>query len=215
MTSRGGFRKPPQISDKGKKQLLITGDIMRFNILKMLCFIFLLTACTAVQTEYRNADDSRSWNSYYSEEVTVLTEPDGACVFYQGEYVGTSPVTFKTRLLKYKVYQSGTYKESYRYNPSFDTKKNYERVSGTYWKEPYAGITGGYKVEVFKEGYLPNDIFVYIKENDQTFKEAFRNVKPPARYGLQTSNIGNRKLHISLTPIPAYSHSPSIAQQQQ
>lgn len=215
MTSRGGFRKPPQIGDGRKKRLLITGDFMRYNILIMLCLIFELTACTAVQTEYRNVDDSRSWNSYYSEEVTVLTEPNGACVFYQGEYVGTSPITFNTRLLKYKVYQSGTYEESYRYNPLFDTKKNYKRASGTYWKEPYVSITGGYKVEVFKEGYLPNDIFVYIKENDQTFKEAFRNVKPSARYGLQTSYIGNRKLLISLTPSPASSQSASIAQQQQ
>ena len=76
-------------------------------------------------------------------------------------------------------------------------KKNYERASGTYWKEPYAGITGGYKVEVFKEGYLPNDIFVYIKENDQTFKEAFRNLKSPAKHGPQTSYTGKRKLTIS------------------
>ena len=195
---------------------------MRYNILIMLCLVFELTACTAVRTENRNVgdpenrnvDDSRSWNSNYSEEVTVLTEPNGACVFYQGEYVGTSPITFKTRLLEYKVYQSGTYKESYRYDPLFDTKKNYERASRTYWKEPNARITGGYKVEVFKEGYLPNEVTVYIKENDQTFNEAFRNGKP-ARYGAQTSYVGNRKLNISLTPSPASSQSSFIAQQQQ
>ena len=185
----------------------------------MLCLIFELTACTAVQTgyrtEYRNVDDSRSWNSYYSEEVTVITEPSGACVFYQNEYVGTSPITFKTRLLKHKVNQSGTYKESYRYNPLFDAKENYERASETSWKEPMAWITGGYKVEVYKEGYLPNEVTVSIKANEQTFKEAFRNVKSPAvRDGLQTSYTGNRELLISLTPSPASSQSSSIAQQQ-
>jgi hypothetical protein len=183
----------------------------------MLYIIFGLSSCTAVQTgyrtEYRNVDDLRSWNSYYSEEVTVITEPSGACVFYQNEYVGTSPITFKTRLLKHKVNQSGTYKESYNYNPLFDTKKNYERASETSWKKPMAWITGGYKVEVYKEGYLPNEVTVSIKANEQTFKEAFRNVKPPAEYGLQTSYTGNRKLLISLTPSPASSQSSSIAQQ--
>ena len=190
---------------------------MRYKILIMLYIIFGLSACTAVQTgyrtEYRNVDDSRSWNSYYSEEVTVITEPSGACVFYQNEYVGTSPITFKTRLLKHKVNQSGTYKESYNYNPLFDTKKNYERASETSWKKPMAWITGGYKVEVYKEGYLPNEVTVSIKANEQTFKEAFRNVKPPAKHGLQTSYTGNRKLLISLTPSPASSQSSSIAQQ--
>jgi len=188
---------------------------MRYNILIMLCLIFELTACTAVQTEYRNVDDSRSWNSNYSEEVTVLTEPNGACVYSQGEYVGTSPITFKTGLVEYKVYQFGTYKESYKNDPLFGAKKNYERASGTYWKEPKARITGSYTVRVFKEGYLPNEVTVYIKENDQTFDEAFRNVKPPARYGLQTSYIGNRKLIIPLTPSPASLQSALDAQQQQ
>jgi len=81
-------------------------------------------------------------------------------------------------------------------------------------EEPNAWITGGYKVEVFKEGYLPNQVNVYIKENDQTFNEAFRNGKP-ARYGTQTSYVGNRKLNISLTHSPASPQSAFIAQQQQ
>jgi len=140
-------------------------------ILLMLSLV--LNSCTAVRTETRNVDesivrtksrnvdDSSSWDSNYSEEVTVLTEPPGALVLYQGKYVGTSPTTFKTCLFEFTVHQSGTY------------------------EEPYARITGGYKVEVFKEGYLPKKITVYIKENDQTFKEAFRNGKP-AGYGRQT-----------------------------
>jgi hypothetical protein len=117
--------------------------------------------------------------------------------------------------LKHKVNQSGTYKESYRYNPLFDAKENYERVSETSWKEPMAWITGGYKVEVYKEGYLPNEVTVSIKANEQTFKEAFRNVKSQAVIdGPQTSYTGNRELLISLTPSPASSQSSSIAQQQ-
>jgi hypothetical protein len=144
-------------------------------ILLMLSLI--LNGCTAVRTESSNIDDSNSWDSNYSEEVTVLTEPPGAIFLYHGEYVGTSPTTFKTCLFEFTVHQSGTY------------------------EEPYARITGGYKVEVFKEGYLPQKITVYIKENDQTFKEAFRNGKQ-ARYGRQTSYIGNRELNISLTPSP-------------
>ena len=144
-------------------------------ILLMLSLI--LNGCTAVRTESTNAYDSSSWDSNYSEEVTVLTEPPGALVLYHGEYVGTSPTTFKTCFFEFKVYQSGTY------------------------EEPYAWITGGYKVEVFKEGYLPKKVTVYIKENDKTFNEAFRNGKP-AKYGAQTSYVGNRKLNISLTPSP-------------
>jgi len=143
----------------------------------MLCLIFGLTACTGVRTESRNVDDSSSWDSNYSEEVTVLTEPPGALVLYHGKYVGTSPTTFKTCLFEFTVHQSGTN------------------------EEPYAWITGGYKVEVFKEGYLPKKVTVYIKENDQIFKEAFRNGKQ-ARYGRQTSYIGNRELNISLNPSP-------------
>ena len=144
-------------------------------ILLMLSLI--LNGCTAVRTESTNAYDSSSWDSNYSEEVTVLTEPPGALVLYHGEYVGTSPTTFKTCLFEFTVHQSGTY------------------------EEPYARITGGYKVEVFKEGYLPKKVTVYIKENDQIFKEAFRNGKQ-AGYGRQTSYIGNRDLNISLTPSP-------------
>jgi len=144
-------------------------------ILLMLSLI--LNGCTAVRTESTNAYDSSSWDSNYSEEVTVLTEPPGALVLYQGKYVGTSPTSFKTCFFEFKVHQSGTY------------------------EEPYARITGGYKVEVFKEGYLPQKVAVYIKENDHTFKEAFRNGKP-AGYGRQTSYTGNRKLNISLTPSP-------------
>ena len=144
-------------------------------ILLMLSWV--LNGCTAVQTESRNVYDSSSWNSNYSEEVTVLSEPPGALVLYHGKYVGTSPTTFKTCLFEFTVHQSGTN------------------------KEPYARITGGYKVEVFKEGYLPKKVTVYIKENDQIFKEAFRNGKQ-ARYGRQTSYIGNREMNISLTPSP-------------
>jgi hypothetical protein len=142
-------------------------------ILLMLSLV--LNGCTAVRTKSRNVDDLSSWGSNYSEEVTVLTEPPGALVLYQGKYVGNSPTTFKTCLFEFKVHQSGTN------------------------EEPYVWITGGYKVEVFKEGYLPKKVTVYINRNDQTFKEALRNGKQ-ARHGRQTSYIGNRELNISLRP---------------
>lgn len=168
-------------------------------------FVVLMSGC-ATQTGTRY--ESRSWKLAYKEVVIVNTEPQGAKIYCQDDYMGISPIRFTADCGEnsVSVSQNGTYTASWTEEPSglffTETKRSSEqRMHATNWSGGLNfSLTGGqWTIKAFKDGYEPMTYTLKVSQ-DGIFNQACQGLKIGDDDKLYGNPVGSRSILLTLIP---------------
>ncbi|MFZ4655294.1 MAG: PEGA domain-containing protein [Methylococcaceae bacterium] len=179
-----------------------------------------MCGCTSITTRSDVATETRNWTIPYQEDVEIRTEPDGASLYCNEEYLGASPKTVRVSVGSITMHQTGTYPIMYDANMNYNFLQNgptvgevagtRRRTGPTTWNSAiFDTVQGSYTVKAVKQGYEPSTRDINLTGYDAVFQSACVS---------ESSILGHRPMLLVLNAKTVHAQpvqQPQLQQQQQ
>jgi hypothetical protein len=184
--------------------------------MSIICLCGTLAGCTTSVSVHQE----RSWSLNYQETVTISTEPSGARIYVQGEYVGQSPIDITLDCGGLKVVQSGERMAKYYtkvLSSAVDEENGFRGWKGDPdWNSSLRGETSGgnFSVKAYLDGFTEGVATITCGETNG-YSRALGQLSVNSSGQLPSTVMGHSSIVIALRPEPILSQHTQQQQQQQ
>jgi hypothetical protein len=185
--------------------------------LLVMAAIVVLPGCQSTVKYYKTETHNKKWEGCKLQyELNIQTEPMGAKLYIDQEYIGVSPLRHIIQIPYVTVYQKGEQQYYIEESSAGDVQWKHEKVGPATWHDLYPSFeSNDVRIDAFKDGYRDASHNIQLKSSDQTVKRAYKGVRPDSDNRIQSVVTIADSVLIRLYPIPESSAAKSKQQQQQ